>query len=298
MPLMPPRGRIFLGATLISFSPVWVKLVDVPPTASAFYRMLIGGIALAAFVALTGRSFRFSRVALLALVSAAVFFALDLWFWHRSVLYVGPGLSTLLANFQVFAMTAVGIIFLGQRASIWQLLAIPVAITGLALVVGVDWSVLHPEYRLGVVFGLATAASYTGYLLSLRKAQSESGHVFPRAEIAVMSLICAGVLGVMLLAEGESLTVPTAGDAVWLVCYGVLSHVLGWLLIAGSLSRVSTAVVGISLLLQPLLSYVWEILLFGRVISSTEMIGAGIALAAIFMGSRPRREPGQMTGSG
>ena len=298
MPLIPPRARIFLGATLISFSPVWVALVDVAPTASAFYRMLIGGIALTVFIAATGRSFRFNRVAFVAIVSAAVFFALDLWFWHRSVLYVGPGLSTLLANFQVFAMTAVGIIFLGQRASVWQLVAIPVAMVGLALVVGVDWSVLSPEYRLGVLFGLATAASYTGYLLSLRRAQAESGHVLPRAEIAVMSLVCAAVLGGMVLAEGESFAVPSAADAGWLVCYGVLSHVLGWLLIAGSLSRVSTAVVGISLLLQPLLSYVWEILLFGRVVSVTEMTGAAIALAAIFMGSRPRREPPQPAGGG
>ncbi len=290
MQLLAPRGRIFLGATLISFSPVWVKLVDVAPTTSAFYRMLIGGIALSAFIVATRRSFRFSRIALVAIVAAAVFFALDLWFWHRSVLYVGPGLSTLLANFQVFAMTAVGIVFFGQRASVWQLVAIPVAIAGLALVVGVDWSVLGPEYRTGVLFGLATAASYTGYLLSLRRAQAESGHVLPRAEIAVMSLVCALLLGLLVMAEGESFVVPTGKDAFWLVCYGVLSHVLGWLLIAGSLSRVSTAVVGISLLLQPLLSYVWEILLFDRVVSPTEMTGAAIALAAIFMGSRP---PGQ-----
>jgi drug/metabolite transporter (DMT)-like permease len=288
--LIPPRARIFLGATLISFSPVWVKLVDVAPTASAFYRMLIGGIALSAFIVVTRRSFRFSRIALVALVAAAVFFALDLWFWHRSVLYVGPGLSTLLANFQVFAMTAVGIVFLGQRASVWQLVAIPVAIAGLALVVGVDWSVLSPEYRIGVLFGLATAASYTGYLLSLRRAQAESGHVLPRAEIAVMSLVCAGVLALLVMAEGGSFVVPTGRDAFWLICYGVLSHVLGWLLIAGSLSQVSTAIVGISLLLQPLLSYVWEILLFDRVVSPTEMAGAAIALAAIFMGSRPPRE--------
>ncbi|MEJ2602154.1 MAG: DMT family transporter [Gammaproteobacteria bacterium] len=290
MQLIPPRARIFLGATLISFSPVWVKLVDVAPTASAFYRMLIGGIALSAFIVVTRRSFRFSRIALVALVAAAVFFALDLWFWHRSVLYVGPGLSTLLANFQVFAMTAVGIVFLGQRASVWQLVAIPVAIAGLALVVGVDWSVLSPEYRIGVLFGLATAASYTGYLLSLRRAQAESGHVLPRAEIAVMSLVCAGVLALLVMAEGGSFVVPTGRDAFWLICYGVLSHVLGWLLIAGSLSQVSTAIVGISLLLQPLLSYVWEILLFDRVVSPTEMAGAAIALAAIFMGSRPPRE--------
>ncbi len=291
MRLIPPRVRLVLGAVMISFSPVWVKLVDVSPTTSGFYRVLIGGAALAAFMLVTRRSFHFSRVALMAVAAASVFFALDLWFWHQSILYVGPGLSTLLANFQVFAMTAVGILFLGQRARPLQLVAIPLAVVGLALVVGVDWSALSPDYRSGVVFGLLTAASYTGYLLCLRRAQAESGHMMPLAEIAAVSLICSVLLGAVAMGEGESLAIPSAADAFWLACYGILSHVLGWLLIAGSLSQVSTAVVGISLLLQPLLSYVWEILLFGRVVSAMEMSGAAIALLAIFMGSRRPRPP-------
>ena len=40
-----PRLRLFIGAALISLSPVWVKLVNVSPTTSGFYRVLIGGVA-------------------------------------------------------------------------------------------------------------------------------------------------------------------------------------------------------------------------------------------------------------
>ena len=43
-------------------------------------------------------------------MAAGVFFSLDLWFWHRSIIYIGPGLSTLLANFQVFILMLVGIL--------------------------------------------------------------------------------------------------------------------------------------------------------------------------------------------
>ena len=45
--LSNPRLRLFVGATMISFSPVWVKLVSVSPTTSGFYRVCIGGVALA-----------------------------------------------------------------------------------------------------------------------------------------------------------------------------------------------------------------------------------------------------------
>jgi drug/metabolite transporter (DMT)-like permease len=57
--------------------------------------------------------------------------------------------------------------------------------------------------------------------------------------------------------------------------------------IASSLPHVSTAEAGIALLLQPTLSFVWDVLFFARVLTATELAGAGIALIAIYLGSRP-----------
>ena len=88
-----PRLRLFAGATMISFSPVWVKLVDVSPTTSGFYRVAIGGAALALFLMATGKRLTLSKRAWKILTASTVFFALDLWFWHRSIEYVGPGLA-------------------------------------------------------------------------------------------------------------------------------------------------------------------------------------------------------------
>ena len=50
------------------------------------------------------------------------------------------------------------------------LLAIPLAFLGLFLIVGIGWTGLDPQYKIGVYFGLA-AAGYAGFLLSLRKLQ-------------------------------------------------------------------------------------------------------------------------------
>ena len=132
------RIRLYAGAALISLSPVWVKLVSVSPTTSGFYRVLIGGGALAIYLVLGGKRLSLSRRVWSILGLAAVFFALDLWFWHRSIQYVGPGLSTLLANFQVFFMMLAGAFLLGQAPSRSQLVAVPIALLGLTLIVGID----------------------------------------------------------------------------------------------------------------------------------------------------------------
>ena len=78
-----------------------------------------------------------------------------------------------------------------------------------------------------------------------------------------------------------------------LVCYGILSHCIGWMFIASSLPHVSTIEAGLSLLLQPTLSFVWDVLFFARPMTATELAGAAIALFAIYLGSRPASKQAQ-----
>ncbi|HEY1992507.1 MAG TPA: EamA family transporter, partial [Gammaproteobacteria bacterium] len=96
--------QLIVGAVMISFSAVFVKLVHVPPTVSGFYRVFFGGVILLAVVLWRHEHPRLDRASWIKLLLAGLCFALDLFFWHRSILYVGPGVATLLANFQVFVM--------------------------------------------------------------------------------------------------------------------------------------------------------------------------------------------------
>ncbi len=284
-----PRIRLFAGAALISLSPVWVALVSVSPTTSGFYRVLIGGAALVVFLAFSKRRFDLSRRVWSILVVAAVLFALDLWFWHRSIQYIGPGLSTLVANFQVFVMMFAGAVLLRQAPTRLQLVAVPLALLGLLMIVGIDVSALTPDYRWGILFGLLTAVCYAGVLLALRSAHSQSRHRLPTREVAVMSLLAMVILGVTAVVEGESLVVTSSTDMVWLAGYGVLSHCLGWLFIASSLPEVSPTEAGLALLLQPTLSFAWDIILFDRPMTALELAGAAIALFAIYLGARSEK---------
>jgi drug/metabolite transporter (DMT)-like permease len=294
--LLDPRLRLFAGAALISLSPVWVKLVDVSATTSGFYRVFIGSIALAGYLAVTRKGTRLGAGVWRLLMLAGLFFALDLWFWHRSIIFIGPGLATLLANFQVFILMFAGVLFLGQKPAPAQWIAVPLALIGLAMIVGLDWQSLPADYRLGVIYGLLTAVAYSGYLLTMRFSRHDAANALPTREIAVVSAISAALLGLSAIAEGQSLSIPSLADFAWLTAYGVLSHCLGYILIVSSLPQVSTTEAGIALLLQPTLSFVWDVLFFGRPVSTIELAGAVLALGAIYLGSRQRSK--QVQGSG
>ncbi|MEM6512202.1 MAG: DMT family transporter [Pseudomonadota bacterium] len=280
-----PLLRLFIGAALISLSPVWVRLVDISATSSGFYRVTIGAAALALYLLMTRQRLEFGRRVWWSLVAASVFFALDLWFWHRSINYVGPGLATLLANFQVFILVIVGAVWLGQPLKPVHLVSVPLAVLGLAMIVGVDWTSLSDDYQLGVVFGLLTACAYAAYMLSLRASRRDATDAAPVREVFVISALCALMLGGVTALEGESLAIG-AVDFGWMLGYGVLSHCVGWVLIASSLPRVSTTQAGLALLLQPTLSFIWDVLLFARPMLGREVLGAVVALLAIYLGSR------------
>ena len=278
--------RLMIGAAMISFSAVFVKLVAVGPTTSAFYRCFVGGFVLTIFIIARRERLLRSGKAMLGLFVAAFFFALDLGVWHQSVLFVGPGMSTLLGNFQVFILGFIGLIFLGDRFR-WDIaISIPMGFAGLALMVLPDWTAQTDSYHVGIFLGLLTAVFYSAYLLSLRRVRHKAVGETASADLAWVSLFSAALLVPAVFVTGESLAVPSLADAGLLVAYGVVAQVLGWVLISSSLARVPVSRVGLVLLLQPLLAFAWDVLFFDRGLTALEIMGGLMALTAIYLGSR------------
>jgi drug/metabolite transporter (DMT)-like permease len=276
--------EIVAGSFLISFSGVFVKIAHVGPTAAGVYRLLFGAIALW-LIALARRD-RFWRGwrNFRWVVAGAVAFAADIYFWHRSIHYVGPGLATILGNFQVFFLAAAGILMFHEPATKRFLVSVPIAVTGLFLLVGLNWSRFDASYRRGVLFGVVTAASYAAYLLALRGARREPGRLSAPANLTWVSALTAALLALAAFAGRESLHIPDVRTGIILVAYGVLCQALGWIIISRNFHHVPASRVALILLLQPALTFVWDVLFFHRSTSGLELFGALLAIAAIYLG--------------
>jgi drug/metabolite transporter (DMT)-like permease len=277
--------EIVAGSFLISFSGVFVKIAHVGPTAAGVYRNLFGAIALFAIALARRDSFWHGWNNLRWVLLGGAAFAADIYFWHRSIHYVGPGLATILGNFQVFFMAAAGILLFKEPATLRFLISIPIAVAGLLLLVGLKWSQFDATYHKGVIFGVFTATSYAAYLLCLRGARKEPNRLSAPANLTWVSAITAGLLLVAALAGGESLGIPDMSTALVLISYGVLCQALGWIIISRNFHRVDASRAALILLLQPALTFAWDILFFHRSTSRTEMLGALIAITAIYLGA-------------
>ena len=282
--------QLVAGAILISFAAVFVPILEVPPTSSAFYRTLVGGLVLSAAMLARRLPWRPDRGLFAVLSVAGLLFALDLAFWHRSILYLGPGLSTLLANFQVFVLAFAGILIFKEALRPTLVVGILLALSGLLLIVGLDWEGLSVNYRRGVVLGLLTALCYGAYVLALRRARVTAGrmHESPMGDVAIASFSSAFFLFFIAVGNGESLAIPNLLEAGLLLGYGLVTQVAGWVLISSSLAKLPASRVGLVLLIQPTFAYLWDVLFFARAVSTYEALGAGLALTGIYLGSRTR----------
>lgn len=279
---------VLAGAVMISFSAVFVKIAHVGPTVSAFYRMALGGILLIALVIPTGKIARIPRKALILIGICALCFTLDLTVWHRSIFYVGPGLATILANFQVFFLAGIGFIFYRERMTLRYIVSVSLSVLGLVLIVMPQSRAPEPHFYFGVLLGLLTAVAYTAYLLTLRNLQQDFSFISPLFAIAIISLLTAFGLGVEVIVTGKSFAIPDTTTWAALLAYGIAGQVLGWVFISKGIGKIEASRAGLILLLQPTLSFIWDILFFKRPTGGLDLTGAILAILAIYLGSTSR----------
>ena len=284
--------EMIAGAAAISTTSIFVKLAHVGPTVSAFYRMTFGGAMLLVGLIALGQWKRVSLSDLGWLLIPGVAFAADLMIWHRSILYVGPGLATLLGNFQVFLMALAGFLLYREQLG-WRFLAgLTLAFVGLYLLVGLDWNGVGVQYHLGVALGVLTGVCYAAYMLSTRHAQ-RGGHVrlAPAQLLCVSTLLCAAVLGIAAVLEQASFAIPDAQTWGSLLGLGFFGQVLGWVLLTRAMPQLPASLIGLLLLMQPALSFLLDVILFARPTRALDWVGVGLSMLGIFIGSYRRPAP-------
>jgi drug/metabolite transporter (DMT)-like permease len=282
-----PLLRLLGGSVCISFAPILIKLADVPPDSAGFYRMLFAGGSLGLWILLSRMSWRMPHRPILLLAAAGLFLGIDFMCWHRSIHLVGPGLSTLLANFQIFFTALFSWLFLRQKITGHFMVAVVLAIAGLVLITGVDLQGLDAGYRLGILLGLGTAICYSGYIMLLKQGMNHP-QTSGISAMFVVSLVCTTFMGTVTAATGASFRIPDTGSLLALVGVGIVSTTLGWSLISSAMRHVRATVASLVLLLQPTLAMIWDVLLFARPTAGHEVLGIVLILAGIFLGSHRR----------
>ena len=279
-----------LGALVIAFSAILVKLAEVSPATSAFFRCAYAVPVLGLLAWIERRRYGPRPMRERApILGAGVLFAADLIFWHYSIQAVGAGLATVLGNIQVVLVALLAWAFLGERPTNRTLAAIPVVFAGVVLISGVVGAGAYGEDPvLGVVYGVSTAIAYALFILILRHANADLRRpAGPLFDATLVAAVCCGLAGVAI---GDIDWAPDAEAQLWLVLLALSSQVLGWLLISVSLPRLPAVLTSILLMLQPVSTVILGAILLSEKPSAVQLSGVAIVLAGVaFATLQPRK---------
>ena len=276
---------LFAGAIFIALSPIWVRVSEVGPTASAFWRVSLAVPLLwILFFSLKTNETQGFRTQRIALLFAGIAFAGDLAFWHWSVKYTSVANSTLLANLASIFVTLAAWILWKQRPSGLFLAGLAAALFGVALLVQTSLAGSagsSPSALLGDGLGVVTAMFYAWYLLSVKGLRDRGASTL--WIMAVTTTITAVILLPVALASGEALLPATA--AGWLKLLGLawISHAAGQGLIAYALAQLPAGFTSVGLLLQPVMAAVFAWILLGEPLVALQVAGGAVVLAGIYL---------------
>lgn len=280
-------AALFLGAAAIALSPIWVRLSELDPTVSAFYRVFLSLplLAIYAYGFARGSAWRAirSRPGIRNLsLAAGLLFAGDLATWHWSIHYTTVANATLFANFAPLFVTLVTWLIYRSRVTALFLIGMATALTGAMVLVGFNL-VFAPDRLIGDGLGMLTAVFYAGYMLVVARAMES-------LDVPTLLLISSAVTALALFPLALLTGQPMVPDTIdgWLILIGLawFSHAIGQGLIAYALAHLPTTFSSVGLLSQPLLAALLAWWLFAEAIGPWQGLGGAVIVLGIIIAKR------------
>ncbi|MEO4054315.1 DMT family transporter [Solibacillus sp. CAU 1738] len=280
-PVINPFIPIFIGVISVSLSAILVKLANADSGVIAFYRMLFSVLLMSPIFLLkytqeikllTKRDWVFSGI-------AGVFLAFHFILWFESLHYTSVASSTVLVTMQPLFAFIGTYFFFGEKISIKTIIAAAVAIAGSVLISWGDFRVSGTALY-GDILALIACALITGYLLFGQDVRQRLSLITYTMVVYTSSTIC---LFFYVLFKGESFGPYPAIDWMWFVLLAIVPNLLGHTLFNWSLKFVSTNVISIAILFEPIGAAILAFFVFSEHIILSQVIGGSVIIVGIML---------------
>ncbi|MER1958544.1 MAG: DMT family transporter [Solibacillus sp.] len=280
-PPIHPYIPILIGVISVSLSAIFVKLASADAGVIAFYRMLFSVLIMLPWFLmkyrhevkdLSKRDWIFSAI-------AGVFLAFHFILWFESLNYTSVASSTVLVTMQPLFAFLGTYLFFKEKITFKTFVAGGIAIIGSVLIGWGDFKV-SGSALYGDLLALVACALVTGYLLfgqDVRKRLSLVTYTMVVYSISTITLFF------YIIVKGESFGPYVAMDWFWFVLLAIIPNLLGHNLFNWSLKWVSTNVISIAILFEPVGAAVLAIFIFNEYLTATQIIGGIIVITGIMM---------------
>jgi len=272
------RGRLLLlsAAVLWSTSGLFMKSPpllslssDDQALAAACYRALVAAACLVPVV-------DWKRARLRARMVPMVFSFAAMNFLFVAAMTRGTAAAAIFLQYTATAWAfLLAAVFLKERVTSANLVALAFCLGGIAVIVGGQW---QSDQFVGTLLGLGSGLAYGGVIVSLRALSNENS-----AWLVVLNhLVSGAVLLPWVLARGISLSAPQWG---LIGALGAFQMGLPYLLFARGIATVPAQEAGLITLLEAVLNPIWVWLFWREEVPGSIWIGGALILAGLLFRS-------------
>ncbi len=270
-----------LGAMLIGFAPIFVKLSSLSSSAIAFYRMFLTIPFLFILNYAINRRYLFhvknkSTIIYTALASLA--FTTDLTLWHYSMNITSVSNATIIVNSAPIFVAVLSFILFKEKLSrefVTSFLITYIGIIGLIY--------FSNNYTNGKVFGdilcMVAAFFYAVYLLVIAKLGRENSLNI----IFYTTFFCCLFSTIPMIMGGGQVFPSSSSEWINLILLAVLCQFGGQYLITHAIGKISASEGSIGLLMQPITATILAAFLFNEILNITQIIFVFFALFGIYL---------------
>jgi len=280
-PKIHPYIPIFIGVISVSLSAIFVKLANAEAGVIAFYRMLFSVLIMAPLFfgkytnevkQLRMRDWLFSSV-------AGIFLAFHFILWFESLNYTSVASSTVLVTLQPLFAFVGTYFFFKESITLKTIFAGAIAIVGSILISWGDFKLSGTAFY-GDMLALIACALVTAYFLfgqDVRKRLSLVTYTMLVYAVSTITLL------IYVLIKGESFGPYPTMDWIWFILLAIVPNLLGHTLFNWSIKYVSTNVVSIAILFEPIGAAILALLIFKEYLIATQIIGGFIVIVGILL---------------
>jgi drug/metabolite transporter (DMT)-like permease len=283
-----PFAALVLGALAMGVSPILVRIADVGPFASAFWRVALALPVLYAWMRMSERGqaqpiVRFSRPT----IWAGLAFAGDLFFWHLSIVTTSVANATFFATTAPIWVVVFGWLIFRRRASSAVLAGLGLCILGGGALLAQSLQV-KAGGAVGDCLGLITGVFFGLYFLAVQAARE--GNSAARVTFEATLLTTVLLFAAALALDGQLMPHSLRGAAV-LVALAWISHAGGQGLLAVALGRLPAAFSSLVIFLEAIAAACFAWIVLGEPVALIQAVGGLAILAGIYV-ARPRQANG------
>lgn len=269
---------MFYGANPLGALPLYADGIN---TCSVlFYRYAIAVVVLAVVMAVRRKPLAVSRRDLAIMAVLGVLFAASSLSLFMSFLFMGAGVASTLLFVYPVMVAVIMAVFFKERVTRSTVLAIALALTGVALLYKGDGG--KPLSGVGVSLVMVSSLTYALYIIVLNKSPLRMSSVKLTMYVLTFSVVVAVAMSYTDPANHlQLLHTPRQWGLALLLA--VVPTVLSLLLMVIAVHDVGSTPTAIMGALEPVTAVVISVALFGELVTARLVIGIVLILAAVLL---------------